>query len=128
MADMITSPRRRCGMVRGRLTRIERDIIKLEDKEGLKLSDQRKVKRFIEQAKKHDHDFEQRHVDVLNFIKAGDQAALDLKEAIFDKHMNRVSDIIKRLEQLEDLIVTTEPAMPHAFDKGDGHHEEEHLS
>ena len=33
--------------------------------------------------------------------------------------MNCVSDIIERLEKLEDLVGTTEPVMPHASDKGD---------
>ena len=90
--------------------------------------DQRKIKCLNEQAKEHNHDFEQRHVDVLNFIKTEDQAALDSEEAVFNEHVNCISDIIKRLEQLEDLIASTEPAIPHASDKGNGHHEEEYLS
>ena len=85
-----------------RLTWIKRDIVKLEDKEGLTYSDQRKIKRLKEKAKEHDRDFEQRHV--LNFIKTEDKAALDLEEAVFDEHVNYVSDIIERLEQLEDLF------------------------
>ena len=42
--------------------------------------------------------------------------------------------MIERLEQLEDLLGTTVPVMPHTFDKGDGRPEvrliieEEHLS
>ena len=71
-------------------------------------------------AKEHDSDFEQLHVEVLNFIEAEDKTALDSGEAIFDEHVDRVSGIIERLEQLDDLIVTTEPVMPHASDKGDG--------
>ena len=45
---------------------------------------------------------------------------MDSKEAFFDEHVNHFSDIIERLEHLEDLVVTTEPVMPHASDKGDG--------
>ena len=34
--------------------------------------------------------------------------------------MDRVTEFIKRLEKLEDLVGTTEPVMPQASDKGDG--------
>ena len=64
--------------------------------------------------------FEQHHIDVINFIKAGDQAALHSEESIFNEYVNCVSDNTERLEQLEDLVVTTKPLMPHASDKGDG--------
>ena len=70
MADTIVSARKLRGKVRSRLTRIKRDIVKLEDKEGLTPSDQRKIKRFKAQVQEYDSDFQQRHVDVLNFIEA----------------------------------------------------------
>ena len=73
-----------------------------------------------ELAKEHDRDFEQHRVEVLNFIEAEHKAALDLEEAVFDEYVKRVLDIIKQLEQLENLVATTEPVMPHASDKGDG--------
>ena len=53
-----------------------------------------------------------------NFIEAVDKSVLDSEEAAFDEHMNRVSEIIEWLEQLEDLAVTTKSVMPHVFDKG----------
>ena len=65
-------------------------------------------------------DFEQCHVDVFNFIKVEDQAALESEETAFNEHVNRPSNIIEQLEQLEDLVATTKPVMPHASDKGDG--------
>ena len=72
--------------------------------------DQRKIKRLKELTKEHDHDFEQCQVEILNFIEAEDKAALDSEEAVFDEHVNCVSKII---EQLEDLVATTEPPRPH---------------
>ena len=48
--------------------------------------------------------------------------------------MNRVTEFIERLEQLEDLVGTTESEMPHASNKGIGRaevrltSEAEHLS
>ena len=43
-----------------------------------------------------------------------------MEETVFDEHVNRVSDIIERLEQLEDLVAITEPVMTHVSDKGHG--------
>ena len=84
-----------------RLTRIERDISSMEDKESLAPPDPRKVKRLKEQVKEIDRDFEQRHLEVLNFIESEDRTTLDSEEKIFDEHVNRVSDLIERLEELE---------------------------
>ena len=101
-------------MVRGRLTRIERDISPLEEKETLTPSERRKIKRLKDQVKEHDQDFEKRHMEVLDFIEEEDQTALDSEEKVFDEHVNRVSDIMERLEKLEELVATTEPVRPHA--------------
>ena len=102
------------------LTRIKHDIAKLEDKEELTQSGQRKIKHLKEQATKYYRDFEQCDVKVLNFFKAADQAALDSEEAIVNGHVNCVSNFIERLEKIEDLVATTEPVMPHASDGGHG--------
>ena len=74
-----------------------------------------KIKQLKELAKEHDREFEQRHVIVFNFIEAEDKSALESEEAVFDEHVDWVSESIKQLEQLEDLVGTTEPAMPHAW-------------
>ena len=70
MADTIDSAKRRRGTVRSRLTQMGKDITKLEDKEGLTPSNERKIKCLKEMAKEHDREFEQCHVGVLNFIEA----------------------------------------------------------
>ena len=70
MADTIASAKRRRGTVRARLTRMEKDIGKLEDKEELTPSDGKKIGLLKELAKEHDREFEERHVEVLNFIEA----------------------------------------------------------
>ena len=54
----------------GHLTQIEPD--KVRDKEGLPPSTNKKC--MEEQAKEHDHDFKQCHVDILSFIEAEDKA------------------------------------------------------
>ena len=41
-----------------------------------------------------------------------------LEDKVFDEHVNRVADIIERLEKLEDLV-TTEPVTHHESGSGD---------
>ena len=63
-----------------------------------------------EQVKNIDGDCEQQHLEVLNFIESEDRINLDSEEKIFDEHVNRVSDLIERLEE---IAVTESPvAMP----------------
>ena len=78
----IASARRHRGAVHGRLTRIERDISKLEGKVSLGPSDQGKIKSLMEQIKEDDKEFEQRHLEVLNFIKEEDQETLHAEETV----------------------------------------------
>ena len=111
----ITSARRRRGALRGRLTRIEKEIAKLEGKTTLGPSEQRKIKRLLEQVREDDKEFEQRHLEVLDFIKEEDQEALDAEETISDEHGNRVLEIVERLEQLES-IEESEPLLTAATD------------
>ena len=59
-------------------------------------------------AWKSHREFEERHVEVLNFIAAEDTTALESEEAVFDEHVDRVTEFIEQLEQLEDLVGTTE--------------------
>ena len=53
-------------------------------------------------------------MEVLDFIEEEDLTALDSEEKVFDEHVNRVSDIMERLEKLEELVATTHPVRPHA--------------
>ena len=96
MADKIANIRRRRGTVLGRLTRIERGISSLEEKETLTPSERRKIKRLKDQIREHDQEFETRHMVVLDFIEEEDQTDLDSEEKVFDEHVNRVSDIMER--------------------------------
>ena len=106
----------------------------MEEKEDLILSDRNNFGRIKELAKQFNCEFEECHIEVVNFSVAEDTAALESEEAVFDEHMDCVEEFIKRLEQLEDLLGATEPVMPHASNKGIGRtavrsiSEAEHLS
>ena len=82
----VRTARRLPGAVRARLTRVEKDIAKLEGKTELLLSDQRKIKRLMEKVKEDDKEFEEQHLEVLNFINEGDQDSLDAEESVSDEH------------------------------------------
>ena len=99
MTDTIANLRRQRVTVRGRLTRIERDISSLDDKEKLTPSDQRKVKCLKDRVKENDQDFKKLHIEDLSLIEDEDQDTLHSEEKVFDEHVNCVSDIIERLEK-----------------------------
>ena len=90
MAELTAvNARRRRGIVRGRLTRIGKDIAILEGQEEFTPDDRRVVEHLLEQLKDNDSIFEQRHMEVLNFIEEEDQEALSQEEAVFDEHVSR---------------------------------------
>ena len=70
----------------GCLTRIEKNIAKMEGKETLGPSDKRKIKCLLEQVKDNDKEFEEHHLEVLNYIDEEDQEANETKEK-FMMHM-----------------------------------------
>ena len=70
----------------------------MEEKETLTPSDQRKIKRLKDQVKEHTRSSRNAILRSLDFIEEEDQAALDSEEKVFDEHVNRVSDIIEKLE------------------------------
>ena len=80
MANMIAIAKGCRGMVRACLTHMEKDISKLEEKEELTPSYKKKIRCLKELAKEHDHEFEERYAEVINFIEAEDKAALDWKK------------------------------------------------
>ena len=106
MADKIASARRLRGKVYSRLTQIEKDIGKFEEKEGLTPTEERKIQRLKELVKEGDRDFEPRarHVQVLNLIKAEDKGALGSEQTVIGELEDCVTDIIERLEKLENMF------------------------
>ena len=101
MSDNVVTVRKRRGKVRGRLTRIEREIVDLERKDELNDQDQCKVDRLITQIKDNDSEFKQRHLEVLNFVTEEDDDTLQREENVFDEHVNRVTELIERLEPIK---------------------------
>ena len=100
MTDTIRNAKRPRGLTLAHIIWIQWDIATLDCKDSLGPPDQRKVNRLREQLKEIDRVFEERHLEVLNFIK-GYWVSLEAEETIFDEHMNSVSDLLERLEELE---------------------------
>ena len=78
----------------------------MEEKGELIPSNAKKIRRLKKLAWEHDREFEEHHVEVFNFIAAEDTctAALEIEEDAFDEHMERVTEFIELLEQVEDLV------------------------
>ena len=69
-------------MLRGPVTRFEREIDDLEKKEELNDQNQSKVQRLITQIKDNDAEFEQRPLEVRNFVSEEDEDTLQ-REKLF---------------------------------------------
>ena len=85
-AELI-SARRHCGTTRSRLTKVEKDVIQLEQKvqnADLESSDQKKIKRLREEMMKYDRDFEERHLEVLDSIDESATDTLEAEKRVFD--------------------------------------------
>ena len=111
----IKAARRRRGAVRSRLTRVEKDLEKLEGKTRLVSSDLRKIKRLQEQVKEDDKEFEQRHLEMLDLIDESDRDTLEAEERVFDQHGSRVMELQERLEELgvaEDSVSSAAASDP----------------
>ena len=82
MTNTIGNSRKQQGTMCAHLTRIEQNIATLEGKDSLGPHDQRKVKRLKEQVKEIDRNFEDRYLEILNFIEEEDRATLEAEEKI----------------------------------------------
>ena len=105
----ITTARRHRGAVLNGLTSIEKDVAKLEGKRMLRPSDQRRIKRLLEQVKEDDREFKECLLDVLNFIEEEDCGTLEAEERAYDSHGSRVTELRERLEELEEVEKTESP-------------------
>ena len=56
---------------------------------------------MIKQIKENDSEFEQKHLEVLNFVTEQDEDTLQQEETVFDEHVNQVTELIKRLEHIK---------------------------
>ena len=70
----------------GRLTRIDKDITKVEGKRTLGPTDKRNIKLHFEQVKDDNKEFEKCHLEVLNCMNEEDQDVTDAEEKVHDAH------------------------------------------
>ena len=96
MAEIASAKRRR-GMVSTFLSRIRKDIGKMEEKEEFSPLDEKKLRWLKELAMEHDLEFEEHHEEVPSFIEEEDSATLETEETVFDEHVDRVTDFIQWL-------------------------------
>ena len=72
----------------------------------------------MKQIKDNNTEFEQGHLEIVNFVKENDQNTVDQEEALFDEYVNHVAELIERLEKFEfsDKIPSTPMTARHLLE------------
>ena len=93
----LASARRRRGVVRGSITRLERRVDAFEVKTDLTHADRFAIQRLIKKFETLDAEFRQHHYNVVELL---DDTEVDGEQAILDDHDDKFTDLVERLQQL----------------------------
>ena len=99
----LTSARRRRGVVKGSITRLEDRVDKYETKEEITHVDCLAIKRLIKKFESLDDEFRKHHYTIVELLE---DEAVDEEQATLDDHDERITDLVERLQQ---LIIIPEP-------------------
>ena len=94
----LASARKRRGVVRASLTRMEDRVARWEEKEELTHSENLAAQRLLDKVNVLDQEFKGYHYAVVDFVE--EESVLEHEQAIFDEHEDRVIDLIDRLQHL----------------------------
>ena len=92
--------RRRRGITRASITRLEEWIVKIEEKDKVKDSDLPSVRRLIKRLETLDAEFKEYH---FLFVEGMDEeeGRLDDEQIVLDEHDDKITDFTDRLLRLE---------------------------
>ena len=93
----LTSAKKRRGVVRASITRLERRVDTYETKEELSHADRLSIKHLIKKFEGLDAEFRQHHYSIVEML---DEEAVDEEQAALDDHDEKVTDLVERLQQL----------------------------
>ena len=96
------------------ITDLEMNLTKLQDKETLTEKEQHTVSIMVKQLEALSAELKTQHYTIVDQIE--DQNILTKEQEVVDDCEDKVKDL---MEHLEDLLVTTEPEIPHTFCMGD---------
>ena len=97
MADL-TSAKRRRGVVKASVTRLEDRIRTLELKRELSHADKITIERLMKKIDEHDAQFKEYHLAIVDLSEGEEQ--LKLEQATLNNHDDRVTDFTDRLQVL----------------------------
>lgn len=113
----LSANRRRRGVVRASLTRLETRVKEFESK-GTEISagDRLAAQRLLQKLDTLDSDFKSHHFAVVDLV---DEEAMSTEQGVLDEHDDRVADLAVRLQQLITEPSTT--SSPSASGSADPH-------
>ena len=97
-ALLLTSARRRRGVVKASITRLEGRIEVLELKRELLHADQLTIRRLLKKIEDQDAKFKKYHFAIVEILE--DEEELEKEQSTFDDHDDRIADYIGRLQVL----------------------------
>ena len=93
----LTSARRRRGVVKGSITRLEHRVDRYETKEERTHVDCLAIQRLIRKFESLDAEFRKHHYTIVELLE---DEAVDEEQATFDDHDEKITDLVERLQQL----------------------------
>ena len=96
------------------ITRLEKHVLELEEKENLFHKDEVAIKGYIKRLENLDSDFKGFHCSVIELVEE-DEGVLLEEQAKLDDHEDRVTDLMSRLLDLgvkEGKVTTSTVAIP----------------
>ena len=93
----LASAKRRRGVVRASITRLERHVDAFETKEDLSHADRLSIQRLIKKFEALDTEFRQHHYNIVELLE---DEAVEEEQATLDDHDERVTDLVERLQHL----------------------------
>ena len=101
-AKELSSNRRRRGIVRASVTRFEGRVHGYQEKECLTRADHVAIKSLLTKLKTLDTELKAYHYVILDLA---DEEALEMEQAVFDDHEDKVEELTEWLRQLAILQV-----------------------
>ena len=104
----LSTSRRRRGVVRASLTRLDSRVAELEGKGEISAGDRLAAQRFLRKLDSLDSDFKSHHFAIVDLV---DGDSLEAEQGVLDEHDDKVADLAVRMQQLAaDPSIASSPS------------------
>jgi len=97
----LSTARKRRGVVRASITRLDGRVAELESKEELTAADRLAAQHLLQKLNSLEAEFRSYHLAVVDLVE---EDALEGEQAILDEHDDRVSRLVVRVQQLVSTV------------------------